>query len=66
MSLTIKQKEQQRMDEVVAKIKQAEKKSQANIDSAGKDQRAIMNDFKNNVRIKTGTYSGIWKTHEQR
>ncbi|WP_405076460.1 RNA polymerase recycling motor HelD [Ligilactobacillus acidipiscis] len=62
MSLTIKQKEQRRMDEVVAKIKQAEKKSQANIDSAGKDQRAIMNDFKNNVRIKTGTYSGMMET----
>lgn len=62
MSLTIKQKEQQRMDKVVGKIKQAEKKSQANIDSAGKDQQAIMNDFKNNVRIKTGTYSGMMET----
>jgi len=60
--LTIKQKEQQRMDYVVDKIKQAKTKSQANIDSAGKDQRAIMNDFKNNVRIKTGTYSGLMET----
>lgn len=62
MSLTIKEQEQKRMDQVVAKIDQAAAKSQANIDSAGADQRAIMEDFKNNVRIKTGTYSGMMET----
>lgn len=62
MSLTIKEREQQHMDRVVAKIKQAESKSQANINSAGSDQHAIMKDFKNNVRIKTGTYTGMMET----
>ena len=62
MSLTIKEKEQQRMDSVVTKIRHAEAKSQANIDSASHDQQVIMKDFKNNVRIKTGSYSGMMET----
>lgn len=50
------------MDSVVGKIKRAEEKSQANIDSASHDQQEIMQDFKNNVRIKTGSYSGMMET----
>lgn len=58
----IKKQEQQRMDMVVDKIKDAEKKNQQNIANAEADERAIQADFKNNVRIKTSTYSGMMDT----
>lgn len=58
----IKKQEQARMDMVVDKIKTAEKKDQKNIENAEKDERAIQADFKNNVRIKTSTYSGMMDT----
>lgn len=58
----IKKQEQERMDMVVDKIKIAEKKDQEDIDNAERDERAIQADFKNNVRIKTSTYSGMMDT----
>ena len=59
---SIKQTEQKRMDHVVSQIKQAEKKAQKNIATAKSDTKAIQDDFKNNLRIKTGTYSGMMET----
>lgn len=62
MSESIKQQEQRRMDDVVQKIQTAEKKAQHNIRTAKRDTQAIQDDFKNNLRIKTGTYSGMMET----
>lgn len=62
MAESIKQQEQQRMDRVVAQIKKAQKKAQKNIATAKSDTQAIQDDFKNNLRIKTGTYSGMMET----
>lgn len=50
------------MDDVVAKIKQAEKRHQSEINKVEQDRKDIMDDFKNNVRIKTGSYAGIMET----
>ena len=55
MAESIKQQEQKRMDRVVDQIKQAQKKAQKNIATAKSDAQAIQDDFKNNLRIKTGT-----------
>ena len=62
MAESIKQQEQKRMDRVVDQIKQAQKKAQKNIATAKSDAQAIQDDFKNNLRIKTGTYSGMMET----
>lgn len=59
---SIKQKEQQRMDDVITKVQAAKKKAKQNIESAASDKKAIQDDFKNNLRIKTGTYSGMMET----
>lgn len=61
MAESIKQQEQQRMDRVVAQIKKAQKGAK-NIATAKSDTQAIQDDFKNNLRIKTGTYSGMMET----
>lgn len=58
----IKQQEQARMDEVIVKIKAAQKKDQKDLQQANADKAAIQADFKNNVRIKTTTYSGMMET----
>lgn len=58
----IKKQEQARMDMVVDKIKIAQKKNQEDIDNAERDEKEIQADFKNNVRIKTSTYSGMMDT----
>lgn len=60
--VSIKQQEQQRMDQVVAKIQVAQRKDQADLKNAQADKAAIQADFKNNVRIKTTTYSGMMET----
>ena len=57
-----KRQEQERMDYVVDQIQKAEKKDKQNIQNAEADERAIQADFKNNVRIKTSTYSGMMDT----
>ena len=62
MALTEKELEQKHMDDVVAKIKQAEKRHQSEINKVEQDRKDIMDDFKNNVRIKTGSYAGIMET----
>ena len=62
MAETIKQQEQKRMDMVVSKIKEAEAKAQKKIKQVKKDTAAIQADFKNNVRIKTSSYSGMMET----
>lgn len=54
--------EQRHMDDVVEKIKQAEKKSQSKINSVEKDRDNIQADFEHNLRIKTSTYSGMMET----
>ena len=54
--------EQERMDYVVDQIQKAEKKDKQNIQNAEADERAIQANFKNNVRIKTSTYSGMMDT----
>ncbi|MDC7953491.1 RNA polymerase recycling motor HelD [Liquorilactobacillus mali] len=62
MNSDIKAKEQRRMDDVVGKIKTAEKKHHKEIESVKKDSQAIKKDFSNNLRIKTESYSGIFET----
>lgn len=62
MSSDIKASEQQRMDNVVDKIKIAQEKYQKDISSAKQDSQAIRDDFSNNLRIKTESYSGIFET----
>ena len=62
MALTEKELEQKHMDDVVAKIKQAEKRHQSEINKVEQDRKDIMDDFKNNVRIKTGSDAGIMET----
>lgn len=57
-----KQYEQARMDMVVDKIQKTEKNDRQKIHNAEKDEQAIQADFKNNVRIKTSTYSGMMDT----
>ena len=59
---SIKEKEQQRMDMVVEKVKQAIKADQQNLAQVEADKKAIQADFSNNVRIKTSTYSGMMET----
>ena len=61
MADIIKEQEQKRMDYVVEKIKNEEETAKKKISRASADTKAIQADFKNNVRIKTGTYSGINK-----
>lgn len=58
----IKQQEQKRMNQVIVKIKAAQKKDQKDLHQANADKAAIQADFKNNVRIKTTTYSGMMET----
>lgn len=58
----IKEQEQQRMDNVIADIKEAEEKNKADIAKVQQDQKAIEADFSNNVRIKTSTYGGMMET----
>ena len=62
MALTEKELEKKHMDDVIAKIKQAEKRHQSEINKVEQDRKDIMDDFKNNVRIKTGSYAGIMET----
>ena len=59
MALTEKELEQKHMDDVVAKIKQAEKQHQSEINKVEQDRKDSMDDFKNNVRIKTGSSAVI-------
>lgn len=62
MADSIKEQEQKRMDYVVEKIKNEEETAKKKISRASADTKAIQADFKNNVRIKTGTYSGMMET----
>ena len=62
MADIIKEQEQKRMDYVVEKIKNEEETAKKKISRASADTKAIQADFKNNVRIKTGTYSGMMET----
>ena len=62
INVTIKEQEQQRMDEVINKIKIAEQKHHEEIKNAENDTHAIKNDFSNNLRLKTESYSGIFET----
>ena len=55
MADIIKEQEQKRMDYVVEKIKNEEETAKKKISRASADTKAIQADFKNNVRIKTGT-----------
>ncbi|WP_157054787.1 RNA polymerase recycling motor HelD [Liquorilactobacillus capillatus] len=62
MDLTVKKQEQQRMDDVISKIKIAEREHHKEIKKAESDTHAIKDDFSNNLRLKTETYSGIFET----
>src|SRR5699024_10724599 len=62
MALTEKELEQKHMDDVVAKIKQAKKQHQTEINKVEQDRKDIIEDIKKNVRIKTGSYAGIMQT----
>ena len=62
MADIIKEQEQKRMDYVVEKIENEEETAKKKISRASADTKAIQADFKNNVRIKTGTYSGMMET----
>lgn len=62
MSSEIKIKEQQRMDNVISEIKKAEAKHQKDLKKVEADQAAIKDDFVNNLRIKTETYTGMMET----
>ncbi|KRL97009.1 RNA polymerase recycling motor HelD [Liquorilactobacillus satsumensis] len=57
-----KEKEQKRMDAVIGKIKVAQEKSRTEIKRAQKDSHAIRDDFSNNLRINTESYSGMFET----
>ncbi|KRL00530.1 ATP-dependent DNA helicase [Liquorilactobacillus capillatus DSM 19910] len=60
--MTVKKQEQQRMDDVISKIKIAEREHHKEIKKAESDTHAIKDDFSNNLRLKTETYSGIFET----
>lgn len=62
MADSIKEQEQKRMDYVVDRIRESEAEAEKKIASAAGDTKAIQADFKNNVRIKTGSYSGMMET----
>ena len=62
VTLSQKQLEQERMNDVVEKIRVAQKKNKQEIKKVEADRNGIMDDFKNNVRIKTDTYAGMMET----
>ncbi|MFT8392484.1 MAG: RNA polymerase recycling motor HelD [Liquorilactobacillus ghanensis] len=62
MAADIKHQEQQHMDQVVAKIKLAEKQNQQKITQVKHDTHQLQQDFPHNLRLKTETYTGMMET----
>ncbi|MCK8624387.1 AAA family ATPase [Apilactobacillus sp. M161] len=62
MADSIKQYEQAHLDEVVQKIKTAEKAAAKKISKTEKDKADINKNFYNDVRLNTSTYSGMMET----
>jgi DNA helicase-2/ATP-dependent DNA helicase PcrA len=62
MAAEIKQQEQQYMNQVVTKIKIAEKENQQKIDQVKHDAQQLQQDFPHNLRLKTETYTGMMET----
>ncbi|RXI77605.1 RNA polymerase recycling motor HelD [Levilactobacillus suantsaii] len=62
MADSIKAQEQQHLDMVVAKIKQAQTAAKKRIGVAESDEAGIRKNFVNDLRLKTDSYEGIMET----
>ncbi len=62
MSDNIKAQEQRHLDEVIDKVKISEKDMKQKIASTKRDVKEINENFSNDVKIKTSTYSGMMDT----
>ncbi|WP_125982516.1 RNA polymerase recycling motor HelD [Loigolactobacillus iwatensis] len=60
--MTEKQKEQARVDDVVAKIKSTESELTKKISEAKSDEQSINDNFNNDVKLNTGSYEGMMDT----
>lgn len=59
---SIKEQEQQHLDGVVSKIKDAQVEAKRRINTAESDETGIRNNFQNDLRIKTDSYTGMMET----
>ncbi len=62
MAASIKQQEQAHLDDVVSKIKVAQTKAQTSIEQAEADEKGIRDNFQNDLRLKTDSYTGMMET----